>query len=165
MRFKLKLYFPFFTKQTILMRRSTVLILPLLLVFPGLASYVLVNKPRGAGSPKIFIHTLWCHNYMRLKFHSCEFDKWGSLKAVFIHFLKNKNISFFNDLRTNMPKMISIISFKLNEKCWRKFKFSSQDIIYISHFCLDVMSQVFQQKLKIKPTKVSKEDFLLVDMD
>ncbi len=27
------------------------------------------------------------------------------------------------------------------------------------------MSQVFHQKLKIKTTKVSKKDFLLVDMD
>ncbi len=30
---------------------------------------------------------------MRLKFHSYELDIWGWFKAVFIHILKNKNIS------------------------------------------------------------------------
>ena len=40
------------------------------------------------GSPKFFIRTLWCHNYMRLKFRSYKFDIWGALKAVFIHFLE-----------------------------------------------------------------------------
>ncbi len=33
-----------------------------------LGIYVFVNKARGGGSPKFFINTLWCHNYMKLKF-------------------------------------------------------------------------------------------------
>jgi hypothetical protein len=33
---------------------------------------------------------------------------------------------------------------KINEKCWRNFKFSSQVIIKTSHFCI-----VYHQKLKI----------------
>ncbi len=71
-----------------------------------LAIYLFVNKAIRGGSPKIFIHTQWCHNYMRLGFHSFEFVIWGSLKAIFIHFLMNKNIHFFfNNLRTNMLKM------------------------------------------------------------
>jgi hypothetical protein len=38
------------------------------------------------------------------------------------------------------------------------------DKLSYSYVCIVVMSQVFHQKLKIKTTKVSKEDFLLVDM-
>jgi hypothetical protein len=37
--------------------------------------YLIVNRASGGGSPKFFIHTLLCQNYMRLKFDSYEFDK------------------------------------------------------------------------------------------
>ncbi len=33
-----------------------------------LGIYVFVNKARGGGGPKFFIKTLWCHNYMTVKF-------------------------------------------------------------------------------------------------
>ncbi len=49
--------------------------------------------------PKIFIHTSWCHNYMRLNFCGYEFDKSGLLKAVLIHFLKSKKCFFFSNLK------------------------------------------------------------------
>ncbi len=48
--------------------------------------YFIVNKARGDRSPNFFIHTLWCRNYMRLKFHS--YDIRTSLKAVSIHFFE-----------------------------------------------------------------------------
>jgi hypothetical protein len=39
-----------------------------------LGIYLFVNKERGGGSPKFFIRTLGCHNYMRLKFNNDEFN-------------------------------------------------------------------------------------------
>ncbi len=45
----------------------------------------------GGGSPKNIIHTLWCHNYMRVKFCSFEFDIRASLKVVFLHLKDSKN--------------------------------------------------------------------------
>jgi hypothetical protein len=50
------------------------------------------------------------------------------------------------------------ISLKINEKYCRNFKLSAT-----SHFCIVMMSLVFIKKLKIITTKVSKEDFYLVD--
>jgi len=47
-----------------------------------LGIYLLVNKSRVGGSPQIVIHTLICHNYVRLKFHSFEFLIWALLKAA-----------------------------------------------------------------------------------
>jgi len=49
---------------------------------------------RGWGSSKFLFILFWHHNYRTLKLYSYEFVIWGSLKAVFIHFLKDKNISF-----------------------------------------------------------------------
>jgi hypothetical protein len=72
-----------------------------------LGIYSLINKARKGGSPKFFIHTLWCYNYMRLKFHSYEFNIWGSLKQYLFPFLKTK-IFLFSNLRTNMLKITPI---------------------------------------------------------
>jgi hypothetical protein len=43
-------------------------------------------------------------------------------------------------------------------------KFQILYLSYNMHFCIVVKSQVFHQKLKIKTTNVSKEDFLLMDI-
>jgi hypothetical protein len=53
-----------------------------------LGIYFFVNKARGDGSPKFFIHTLWCHNYMRLKFQSYDFNIRGSIKTLFTPFFE-----------------------------------------------------------------------------
>jgi hypothetical protein len=109
--------------------------------------------------PNFFIHTLRRHKYMRLKFNRYEFDICASLKVVFIHFLKNKNISFSQAMNKYAEDCIHQISFKINEKYWRNFKFSSQVFnILVFLYCYDVTS--FHQKIKMRTTKVRKEDFI-----
>ncbi len=50
--------------------------------------------------------------------------------------------------------------FKINDKFGRNFKLSSQVILIFLYSC-DITS--FHQKLEIRTTKVSKEDFYLAD--
>jgi hypothetical protein len=50
-----------------LLKRFINLVMPKVVLI-RLGIYVFVNKARGGGSPKIFINTLWCHNYMTVKF-------------------------------------------------------------------------------------------------
>ncbi len=50
-----------------LLKRYINLVMPKVVLI-RLGIYVFVNKARGGGSPKFFISTLWCHNYMTVKF-------------------------------------------------------------------------------------------------
>jgi len=65
---------------------------------------------------------------MRLKFHSFEFNIWASMKAVFLHFYKNKSSSFSQAEIQNAEDGTHQISLKISEKCWSNFKWSSQVI-------------------------------------
>ncbi len=49
---------------------------------------------RGVGAPNFFIHILWCHNYIRLKFRSYECNIWGSLKQYLFLFWNLKTFNF-----------------------------------------------------------------------
>jgi hypothetical protein len=53
-------------------------------VLMRLGIHLFVNKERWGGNPQYFIRTLRRHIYERLKFHSFQFIKWASLKAVFL---------------------------------------------------------------------------------
>jgi hypothetical protein len=67
---------------------------------------------------------------MRLKFHSFEFDIWALSKEVLRPFFTNENSFLFQQAENlNAADGTHQITFKIDKKCWRNFKLSSQVII------------------------------------
>jgi len=54
------------------------------------------------GSSKIFIHTLWCRNSMRLKFHTFELIKFTLLNVGFLPLKSNKQSHFLQAENNNV---------------------------------------------------------------
>jgi len=85
-------------------------------VLMRLGIHLFVNKERGGGNPQYFIRTLQCHIYVRLKFHSFEFIKLASLKAVFLCFKKQKWLLFYRAENQDVEDGSHQISIKIIEK-------------------------------------------------
>ncbi len=116
-------------------------------VLPSLGINLLIDKAKGIQN---FIQTLWCHNYMRLKFRGLKFTESSiSLPVIFRELWTNWrwSPSNFIQLKWTMLDKIMQPSYNTNKSC----------------FCSCDVTSSFK-KLGIITPKVNKVDYCLADV-